>query len=365
MCNLLGVLFPYLVLIYLIDSIRIIRKNHLLFISHLGKHFQVRVSGFYLSELFPLEQVIYSHCQPVCYTAEGVYLFDDCNKNSHSNPERPVFVKYEEIDSVKAEHCTVKINGRSFFRAPTKRSAAHMAETVTGLKSLPPAERQKGIASNMERAFDLTNLRKSKEEYKRLLTPVKLLSAVLFAYVFALLPLSLFTRLQNHVSLYALVINIVIVYAMTVLVSYSAYRKIHGSGSRGGYLFLLLLALSPMTALHAPSKLTEDLYHRFDYLAVSAVLLGIDEFKAVAEAELRRINYVLKQKGDEALREYWALRERAIHGLLDGLSITPQSVMQKPAKRDGLALTYCPVCLTEFGKGPANCSDCGVELEKY
>jgi hypothetical protein len=364
--ELLRLVLPYLGLFYLLDSVKVLWKSHLLFYSHAGALFKVRGSGISLAGLSPLGQSVLSHCQPVCFTESGVYLYErDCLGQGHVRDGEPAFIPYEEIEAVEAEHTRVRINGNAFYRAPSRLSALHIAGTIKRLKEAPARERLKRLASMPPREFNLNRLQALRQSAEWRFLPVQVFSSVLFACVFCLLPLALYTGLGRFLRIDVLVLGLSMAYVLTVVSSYIAHVKLYRGEQRRGLVSLLLMVLSPVTVVHAVRGLSADAYMRFDYLTISAALLPESEFKKMAFSEMRRILHVFMRAGREDLRRYWSLREQAIQGLLRARGISVHELELKPVKGHADASAYCPCCLAEYRGGFGECSDCGVELRPF
>ncbi len=364
--NILGILFPYIVFFFLLDSIKIIRGGHLLFTSYFGLRFKLRTSGFHLPGLSPLGHAVYSHSLPICITKYGVY-FSEENFFRRSLLKRQKFdyIPYDEMTSIEAEHKYLRINGSEVIKLPTLQGARYLADMIRRFLNLSEQERARKMPLYLNRSMNTGRIERLKRNFSSLFWPLKVLSSVLFVFVLVLLPLSLYTNVYFHMNLRGLLISMLLLYGGTILMSYLVNRRLYRGGSRKSMMLIMSLVFSPVTALHVLSNMTEGLYCRFDFIALSAVFLSKERFQRVCADELRRIKYFLGREMGSDFREYWEMRQKVLSGLLKKMGISVEEVMEQPARKDPMAEGYCPLCLAEYRTGYKRCPDCETDLEKY
>jgi hypothetical protein len=67
-------LFPFIVIIYLVDCIAGVRKGQLIFFSFVGSRFWWKQSGIFLLGLLPVSEVIAAQKTPLAFTRYGLYI---------------------------------------------------------------------------------------------------------------------------------------------------------------------------------------------------------------------------------------------------------------------------------------------------
>lgn len=365
MSAVLGILLPYLVLFYVVDSIRAVRKCQVLFFSRGGRPFRWRGAGLRMVGLSPAAQIIQAHCTPVGLTDEGVFLLtNDCASDSPPAGEEPVHLRFRDMGTARAEHTTVTANGRPLFQAPTRLGAMRWARTLDRLGRLSRQERGRHLAARTAAGFNAARLCDIRSKHRRLFLPVQVCSTALFAALFCMLPLDLALGPARFPTIDHLAWGILCLYALTVAVSLPVCRRVYRTEEARRRTFLLTMFLSPVTAVHALSNLSGDLYHRFDYLTIAGAVLSRDDFADLAGRELRKIRFRLGQDMGAPLQGHWRSRERAIRGLVKKMGLSAEELTGPPERKDSAAVAYCPVCLTQYREGYRTCRDCRVPLTR-
>jgi hypothetical protein len=129
---------------------------------------------------------------------------------------------------------------------------------------------------------------------------------------------------------------------------------------------VLILFLSPVTAIRALDLLSRHLLEQFHPLAVAKVLCAEPEFRALARELLREIRHpalpVCPNQQPEAVRAEMETRALLLAGMEDLLKkagVLPAELLQPPVPLDQTCVAYCPRCLTQFTSATGRCNDCG------
>src|SRR4029453_3158924 len=136
-------------------------------------------------------------------------------------------------------------------------------------------------------------------------------------------------------------------------VSFMALKRL-GYSRAAAVNVLVPLVFFPPSAAHAPFAIFRDLYARFDALAVAGAFLSAEDFRALARLEVHRMRREAERGGEVA--EWAALREKAWARVFEELKTSVREVLRPPAKRDGDAASYCPLCGGEYRAGFAVCT---------
>src|SRR5512143_961641 len=128
MREVLAILFPYLVLLYLFDCVASVRSGHVIFVSHFGRRFRLKGEGAQPVGLLPTGQAVLSHNLPLFLSAGGVHL-----PAAESRWDRPLraadlrFLPWGEIVSAASDGQDVLINRTLSVALPSTAAAAGTA----------------------------------------------------------------------------------------------------------------------------------------------------------------------------------------------------------------------------------------------
>lgn len=362
----LEILFPFIVLLYLIDCIAYVGHQHLLFSSHFGRRFKLKGPGLHPVGLLPISEVFFSHNLPVFLTSTGVYRLPNqyLSDNARYKAQNLHFIAYEDIVKIETDGKAMKVNGKAIIKFPSSVGARQMTEVIRELTHLEPSGRHEKIRTFLDETTHLQEIRASREN-RWPLTYVKILSSVLFVNIFGILPLILYTRLSAYVNLSLIVFASVFVYVLILLMVYVVRRKVIGTATGQTILMIIPEILLPVTAMHILKNLTKEMHMGFDYIAIAAALLPSDTFKRLMREDLLRITYAKEETQNAGLRESWSLRESTLYGLLAQTGIELKELFATPKRQDSSAVSYCPLCLNEYRFGVDKCIDCGIYLRQF
>lgn len=360
----LKILFPYLVLLYLIDCIAYVRHQHLLFSSYLGRYFRIKKPGLHFVGLLPTSEAIVSNNVPIFLTSRGIYTLPEkyYNADARYKAQNLNFTTYEDIVKIEAEGKVMRINGESIIRFPSDTNAKQMTELIRQLTYLEPSGRHERIRTFLDETLHLPETHTNKRAHWSL-NYVKILSSFLFVYVFGILPLILYSGLSKYINLPVFVSLLVLLYLSILVMAYVVRRKIIGTTT--SLRTFASVILSPVTAVHILKELTKEIYVRFDYLAIAAVLLPSPAFQSEMRRELLRIIHTKEEEQNADLKEFWSLRENMLRSLLTETGIEMQELFSAPDRQDPSATSYCPLCLNEYTVGATKCVDCGLYLREF
>ena len=359
-------LFPYIVALYLLDCVTYVRRYHLLFVSNFGNAFRLQKSGLRMVGLLPSDRAFLCHSLPIFFTSQRLYFTADKNRPEFEVYKEEDFdhILYDDIKTVAAEGKLLKINGDVVCDTPSGKTADRLARFVRDLTGQPQSKRADRIKAFLAEGADLQKINALQTDNSRLVFCLKVLSCLLFACFFIVLPLALYAGLYVYLDVFFLLIFMALIYIMIPIIAFFAYRNIY-KGETGKTGAILPAVLSPVSAMHVLRSLTTEIYARFDFLAVAKVLMPLKDFRVLMRRELFRINYAKTEVGNGGLQEFLCLKEESYHRMLAGSGITLQEILAAPQKQEDDADSYCPLCGTEYLTGPNSCYDCRISLKKF
>jgi hypothetical protein len=363
---LLEVLFPCIVILYLIDCIAYVKKDHFLLVANFGKRFKVKRPGIRLTGILPTAKAVVLNNIKVCFSKIAIYLLEDDSPSSNLISEISHYnsLEYKDIAEVGTDGKDVTINGEKLIKTQSPIIARQLSKLVESLKISDPFERGKKIKGFLEKTINLEEIRLINSSHQKIFFWLEISCILLFAFCFIELPILLYSNLFPFSTVYILLSYIAILYVVVIVLSILAERRIYQNRRKGSFA-LLSLILSPVNAINAVGSFTRDIYAEFDYLAVAAELLPRNSFKVLIGTELARVSNLRDLTHNSDLEEYWQIKEQCLHNLLAKVGVPLEEILTAPQKRDTSAETYCPVCNAEYRSGFNNCSDCGVPLKAY
>lgn len=365
--EILSVLFPYIVILYFIDSIQYIKKSNLLFVSHFGKNFHLKTNGLHVTKLSPASTTVLSHNIPTCFASKGLYKINEegLHETIILNGENIHFISYQDINRIDVDGKDVNINGNKFIKAPSPITANIIKDKIKEIKTIKPAKRTQKIKKNTEKALGVEKIGERNQLYSSDLFNLKLLCAFFFINTFIILPLILYTYLYLFVNIYLIVAYIVLSHIIIVLLTLFIHKKIYKREKRQRLYVILSMIFSPFSVAHATSYITNDLYAHFHYLAVAWLLLPSEIFVNMARKELTLIELRKSLIKEADWFEYWEINETSIKNFLKKAGYSVQKVLSSPIKKDDSATCYCPICQAEYVGEIEHCSDCGIKLKMF
>ena len=294
MSHTVGVLFPFVVLLYIIDCVMSVRANHLLFISHFGTRFGLKRTGLHLFGLLPTSETVVSPHLSVCLSNLGLFFLADENRARIAlyAADHFRFIAYQDIALVKAEGKSLIIDHQVIFRAPSAGIAQEIARNVEDLKALQPSERSDRIQKVLSGSTSLKAMQAKKKRYSFALLYLKTLSSILFVNVFMILPLAAYWPQYWPINMDRVLLVIGLNFLLIIGTAIHIQRHIIGANIGQIAATLLPTILSPVTAIHIANNLTRDLYIHFDHLTLAAALLPSVEFRALVREDLQRLALV-------------------------------------------------------------------------
>ena len=154
------------------------------------------------------------------------------------------------------------------------------------------------------------------------------------------------------------------VYLSIIILSYWYLQK-NLNLSMNSVGLLLHLLLYPVSTIHVTQNLIRHSLPPSDFLAVSAVFLGADDFRKLLKKELKRIHFSKLKCRDEELNACIKLKEKYLHRFLPKAGLAIEDLFEQPGKRDLNAAGYCPLCEVDYIEGIKICPDCDIELIAY
>jgi hypothetical protein len=364
MIHFIQALLPYVVLFYVLDCFIYLKKHQTALTSHFGKKYYLKKAGLRFIGLSPFCRVFITLTRPIFFSQDGVYIWNKPELSDSDLYDSSSFyhVFFEQIKNVECDGTHLTLNNELSIDLYSPLSANSIAERILFLKQTPSAKRLDEINPFCKYDTDLKEIKKITSESNKLLSLMELLSALLFVYVFALIPAGLYFEQLFYLKF--LIISTASVCFLIIILSYW-HLEDRFKLSMNSVGLLMHLVLFPVSTIHVTQHLTRHFLAASDFLAVSAALLSADDFRNILKKELKRIHYSKMKCKDNELLDGLKLKEQYLHRFLPIAGLTIEDLFKQPRKRDISAAGYCPLCELEYIEGIEICPDCDIELIAY
>lgn len=361
MQELLADILPYLAGFYVLELVVSLGRHHLLFASG-GRRFRMMTAGLGALPPWPGAEAIASH---------GLPLLLDANRLWFADPGRPYApqvlgaddlcsLELGDMGEVTSDRKRVYAGGKLVAMAPTLESAAALAHRLDSLRRLESGARAASLETALREATDLAALRKMRAAHRAFAPWIQAGAWLLFLLLFAAMPWQVYLAPKLELDLASLALTALGLLAVDGALAAVLLARL-GRGPAEIAKRIAPLVLLPFSAIHPLVHLSRELYLRFHWSALAAVLLPRSEFRILARQELRRIA-LCADRAEAAQVLAWEREKRFWARVLDQLEEPLGPLLADPAPADPIAAAYCPLCSASFRAGADRCSDCDAPL---
>jgi hypothetical protein len=324
---------------------------------HFGQH-----KLFFLNPFLPLSGAIVCELFPSVSTVEEESL----EKSKFSKPDeitgrRTVRLSAQEKLQVQSQGKEVRSAGHVLFIAHSEAYATFLAGVLDHVRKRSAQDRDRAFEREFEKMFDTKRIALRLEEYHASTVFLRTACVLLFVFLFVLAPVLIWLRGLERIW------PILLAYLIWSLawIGWSflrAHRALYPEQKEGRWQQVMVLALSPFSAIRANDVLLRDLFCAFHPLAVGHVLLLKKESQALAERDLRQS--LFRTDGDAKSSD--TPMRRVLESFLIKIGMPPEELLTPPPRESQNCHTYCPLCLSQFVLAEGACPDCGdVPLKKF
>jgi hypothetical protein len=322
-----------------------------------GKH-----KLFFLNPFSPLAGAIVCEFFPSVRTSkEGSTAQSNPSKPDEVIGPRTIRLRAQEKLQVQSEGKEVRSAGHVLFTAHSEAYANFLAGVLDHVRKRSLQDRDRVFEREFEKMFDAKKIALRLEEYQAQSAFLRTASVLLFVFLFLISPG--LARLRGLERIWPFLLAYLIWSLAWIGWSFlRAHRALYPELKEGRWQQVMVLALSPFSAIRANDVLLRDLFCDFHPLAVGHVLLSKAEFRVQAERVLRQS---LFRTDGEATSSEAAMR-RVLQAFLMKTGMPPEELLSPPKRESENCQTYCPLCLAQFLLPEGECPDCGdVHLKKF
>lgn len=359
-------LYPWLIALWLMEGVILVRPLHFVLVSHLGRRFTVRAPGLRLAGLLPVSRSFLAHHASVGLTAEGITVLTNRFPTEAARYERESFaiLPYEAIGGVTAEGSTIRWDKRHETRLPSAAFASLLMERVRELVTLDPRRRAEKLASYEAKSFDAEAAIRLGEDLARPVALLKGAATSVFLLVLVLYPVLVYAELATYRWLALWLIALLSAQLTVFVFACRLNREMKKRGLNVNAGLLPWMLVYPPAAMHAPNSLTRDLYQVFDHVTVAAAILPRRQAIRLIRSELYGIRHAEATSDEKTWIDCWKRRRRELVALIQRQGWSEDEVLAAPERSDPVAARFCPLCHAEYVERAETCTDCRFELVK-
>jgi len=317
---------------------------------------------FFLNPFSPLAGAI------VCDWFPPVRTSDE-GSSAESNPPKPggftgrrtIRLSGQEKQQIRSTGKEVRSAGGVLFTARSEAYASFLAGLLDRVRKRSPEDRDRAFEREFEKMFDTKRVTLRLEEFHAHTVFLRTACVLLFVFLFLIAPV--LVRLRGLERIWPVLLAYLIWSLAWIGWSFlRAHRALYPEQKEGRWQQVMVLALSPFSAIRANDVLLRDLFCVFHPLAVGCVLLSNEESRVQAEQYLRQSLFRM----DANLTSSDAAMRRALESFLAKTGMPREELLRSPRRESHNCRTYCPLCLAQFVLAEGECPDCGeVQLRKF
>jgi hypothetical protein len=317
---------------------------------------------FFLNPFLPLSGAIVCEPFPSVTTSQEGSPAQSISSTPHEGTgRRTIRLSAQEKLPVQSAGKEVRSAGHLLLTADSEPSARFLARFLDHVRKRSAPDRDRAFEREFEKMFDTKKIKFRLEEYLAHTAFLRTACVLLFVYLFLLAPVLI--RLRGLERIWPILLAYLIWSLAWIGWSFlRAHRALYPEQKEGRWQQVMVLALSPFSAIRANDVLLRDLCCAFHPVAVGCVLLSKEESRILAERNLRQSTFPMP--GDATSSD--AAMRRVLQSFLLRNGMPPEDLLRPPHRESENCLTYCPLCLAQFVLPVGDCPDCGdVHLKKF
>ena len=306
----------------------------------------------------PLRPVYLVDLPEVLFAPEGVAVVN--REDPIGFPAGLPWIRYEEIATVTRNERTVSINEQITVRCRTAITAAAVVAQIETLRRVSSGQRSDQIRSDIKRAFNLSEarrtLRKTSGALRRLRSSANVwLAGTVIGYLLG----------ASQLGYAAMTLFLLLALEAAAIHLSIQFHRVHrrlcpDEGRHRTGELIKFLCCSP-TAFHCVDAISSGLLSRFHPLVVAQLVCEPREFDRHCALWVRALKFA---KPDDNENAVWVRTEseRLLKDFLQSSGRSIEQYLAAPDRLDPASSSYCPRCQAQFGFVEGLCSDCDIQV---
>ena len=372
----LELLFLVLAVIYGWECTCWVRRGSVVLRTWLGRRWRLAHPGEVLGNqrgglvfahpLPPLGTVLIGNQLPLSLSPEAALAYMAPSINPGWRPAQTGrLVRFDDLREVQASGKAVLVDGKVLLKAASPTFAAFLAGQLRRLSKLALGQRESAIGEILTQSLDVSAVQRRWQEFQKLTGKVRLVTNLLFGYLFVFAPL-LIWFLGFRLCWLGLLVGLLALTTTTTIFFCRAHKALYPSAEDERFTHAIIILLSPATTIRAQDMLSRPLLEAFHPLALAKAFCPEQEFRAFARSVLREVRFpglpvcpLVEPVAQATEAQARGALQRAVEGFLKQCGLDPEELVQPPAPTDDTCRSYCPRCLSQFTATAGACADCG------
>jgi hypothetical protein len=372
----LELLFLVLAVLYLWECACWVRRGAVGFQTWFGFHWRIAHPGTVLGNarggfilanpLPPLGTLLFGYQLPVSVSTQGALAFVSPGVNPGGRPPQSGnWLPWDQVQKIQPSGKKVLINGQEFLRTASPAFAAQLAEQLRSILELKAARREGAIRQLISDSLDTKAIENRWKEFQKQTAGLRAVANLLFIYLFLGAPLIIRWFTLEHTWV-ALLLGILACTCPASFFFRRAHKQLYPKAEDERFTHMLLVLLSPVSAIRACDMLSRSLLETFHPLALARVFCAKEQFRAFARnilVEMRHPSLPFCPAAEPAAaqteQQSRALLRGEIEKFIERAGLVPDELLQPPVPADESCRAYCPRCYAQFTTTTGVCEDCG------
>ena len=369
-------LLVVLALIYLSECLVWVGRGAVAFASWTGKRFRPRFpgsvmgntrGGFLFSKpLPPLGIVLLNQPFPVSISSATVFACSSTCLNSIGRPEQTArLLRLDDLRDITTVGRELRVNGALLLKAISPFTARHIAGVLNRLHKLPEPDRAAAVRTVIEDSLDADAVSKRFDEYRARSRRLRVLSNVLFVYLFLLVPPLLWQFGFGKFGL-GLLAGMLAQSAVIAVLFRRAHATLYPGADEERFKPFLTMMLAPPAAIRAADILARHLVENAHPLAVARALSSPETFRRLSRQVLIDLRHPLlpvcptrDALAAETEEQFRTMMHAAVSAFVRKSGLNPDELTAAPQPAESGNQSYCPRCGAQFLMIEGVCRDCG------
>ena len=363
-------------IIYLSECLVWVRRGAMAFGNWWGKSFRIRHPGTLAGNqrggllpanpLPPLGDIFIVAQFPVSLSPDGAFAYVASCLNPAGRPVQSAkYASWDDLKSIEIDGRKIFAGGALFLTTVSTFAARQTGNLLGRLRQLPKAERVPAIHKALSESLDTHKASERLREYRKRSKPIRLLSNLLFIYLFLVVPPLIWRFDFGVLGLYLLGGMLAQTVAIAILFR-RAHKALYPDAGEDLFKPFLTMLLAPPAAIRAPDVLGRHLLEPFHPLAVARIVCSPRRFRDFARQTMIDLRYPLfpvcpttESAPVETDRWFRETTLAAVEAFLQQEGLKVRELVAAPEPTDPANLSYCPRCGTQFVTREGTCADCG------
>lgn len=350
-------LYPYLVILFLLEGIVFVRKDTVLFIQRRWlRSSGLLKPGLRFRDLGILFHSFYSFDTPFIFSIKGFYYRQ--GRLSRPLPFSPLsaysFISYQKVNTIEKSDKDLLIDGKVIIRTQSPEMANSLHNRLLKLANLDSVTPE----NIYEPTLALQSIKARLKEVDNLIQWLSIFEFIFFLLLFVVVPLRImfFKPIISWDLIY--LSFLCFTWICGVLTYMICSQKLYG---KIDWMNTLQLTVYPISLCRASIYLSNNALVAYNDLAIASVVLDKKRFLWYARYKIELLKACLELDIPHEMQEVFHYLMNKYEQIVNARGIKTAELNMSYQCSDPSTLYYCPVCLAEYRIPLDTCANCNVK----